>query len=137
MIQLAQAALTPATFVDGITKQLGHENATKLLEAYGITREMDHSLFLTPAMRWLGDILFDGKHIYLAQAGTWENADWKQPPPICWQGIWQSPQARRRTATFSTSEVHFQANHCISSLITGWTFTLYSKHSNTATHIRD
>ena len=54
-------AMTPSTFLDGITKQLGDSAAATIAEAYNVTRTMDQNLFLTSAMRWIGDVVFDGE----------------------------------------------------------------------------
>ncbi|PSN60221.1 alpha/beta-hydrolase [Corynespora cassiicola Philippines] len=54
-------AMTPSTFLDGIAKQLGDSAAATIAEAYNVTRTMDQNLFLTSAMRWIGDVVFDGK----------------------------------------------------------------------------
>lgn len=53
--------ITSQEFVKGIVKQLGDKNAQFMLKAYNITPDMDQNLFVTQAMRWMGDVVFDGK----------------------------------------------------------------------------
>ncbi|KAF2203679.1 alpha/beta-hydrolase [Delitschia confertaspora ATCC 74209] len=60
-------AMAPTSFTEAATEQLGHENAGKLFEAYGITPDMDPNQFLTPVMRWIGDVIFDGPTHMLAR----------------------------------------------------------------------
>lgn len=52
--------LTPESFRKYLTKELSEEGANRLLAAYGVRPDMDHNTFLTPAMRWGGDVMFDG-----------------------------------------------------------------------------
>ncbi|KAF2183828.1 alpha/beta-hydrolase [Zopfia rhizophila CBS 207.26] len=66
LIQLAQA-LTPATFASSTSSQLGSSKSAKLLQTYNITPSMDQNLFLTAAMRWIGDVIFDAPTHALAQ----------------------------------------------------------------------
>jgi hypothetical protein len=56
--------ITSQEFVKGIVKQLGDKNAQLMLKAYNITPDMDQNLFVTQAMRWMGDVVFDGKHYF-------------------------------------------------------------------------
>jgi hypothetical protein len=56
--------VTPQEFVKGVVKQLGDRNAQLMLKAYKITPDMDQNLFVTPAMRWMGDVVFDGKYCF-------------------------------------------------------------------------
>ena len=53
--------LTPKSFSDGILELVGQENGKRMLDAYKITPEMDRNIFLISAMRWWGDVVFDGK----------------------------------------------------------------------------
>jgi carboxylesterase type B len=52
--------MTPKSFQDHLRRELSDEAAKEVMEAYHVTLEMDQNLFLTPAMRWCGDIIFDG-----------------------------------------------------------------------------
>lgn len=54
------AGLTPRTFLSGITAQFGDKSAELLSQVYGITPDMDQNLFLSAALRWMGDVVFDG-----------------------------------------------------------------------------
>ena len=56
------AEITPHAFLAGITTQLGEESAELISQAYNITSDMDQNLFLTKAMQWMGDVVFEGKH---------------------------------------------------------------------------
>jgi len=53
--------LTPKSFSDGIIELVGPENGKSMLDAYKIIPEMDRNIFLISAMRWWGDVVFDGK----------------------------------------------------------------------------
>jgi carboxylesterase type B len=53
--------LTPASLFGYLTLEVGEESAKKVLEAYNVRLDMDQNLFLTPAMRLTGDLIFDGK----------------------------------------------------------------------------
>jgi len=57
------AGVTPGAFLSGITAQYGDKSAELLSQAYGITPDMDQNLFLTTALRWIGDVVFDGNVI--------------------------------------------------------------------------
>jgi hypothetical protein len=54
--------ITPQAFIAGIAKQLGNESAQLICQAYNITPDMDQNLFVTSAMRWVGDVVFAGKY---------------------------------------------------------------------------
>lgn len=54
--------LTPSIFHDILKGQLSEEATQKVMKAYNVSLGMDQNLFLTTAMRWLGDIVFDGKY---------------------------------------------------------------------------
>jgi hypothetical protein len=56
------AGITPQAFLAGISDQLGEKSAEIVGQAYSITSDMDQSLFMTKAMQWMGDVVFDGKH---------------------------------------------------------------------------
>ena len=56
------AFITPAQFFEGISYQLGQDSATQIMKAYNMTVGMDQNLFLNAAMRWIGDVAFDGKY---------------------------------------------------------------------------
>jgi hypothetical protein len=70
------AGVTPQMFIAGVAKEFGEENANSICQAYNITPEMDHNLFTTKALRWIGDVIFDGKdyilfrHFSTKQAST-------------------------------------------------------------------
>ena len=51
--------LTPKQFSDAIVDQIGEQNASTLLENYNVTPSMDQNLFITSALRWIGDCVFD------------------------------------------------------------------------------
>jgi carboxylesterase type B len=53
-------ALTRDTFRGYLARELSDEATDKILEAYGVRKDMDQNTFLTPAMRWGGDVVFDG-----------------------------------------------------------------------------
>jgi hypothetical protein len=55
------AGMTPQMFIAGVAKEFGEENANLVCQAYNITPEMDHNLFTTKALRWIGDVIFDGR----------------------------------------------------------------------------
>lgn len=57
------SGVTPRAFIAGIAHQLGEESTKAVSEIYGITPDMDQTLFLTPALRWVGDAIFDGNQI--------------------------------------------------------------------------
>ncbi|EAT90799.2 carboxylic ester hydrolase [Parastagonospora nodorum] len=52
-------SLTPTTFYEHLKLALSGNAARKIMEAYHVTLDMDQNLFLTSAMRWFGDIVFD------------------------------------------------------------------------------
>jgi carboxylesterase type B len=54
---------TPNIFFGYLTLQAGIEDANKVMEAYNVRLGMDQNLFLTSAMRFNGDLLFDGEYI--------------------------------------------------------------------------
>jgi hypothetical protein len=56
------AGITPQAFLAGISDQLGEKSVEIVGQAYSITSDMDQSLFITRAMQWMGDVVFDGKH---------------------------------------------------------------------------
>jgi carboxylesterase type B len=53
-------SMTPRIFLEILKRDLSEEAAQKVLRAYDVTLDMDQNLFLTSAMRWCGDIVFDG-----------------------------------------------------------------------------
>lgn len=52
-------ALTPISFNYVLKQSLSDEAAQKVMKAYNVRLDMDQNLFLTSAMRSLGDIVFD------------------------------------------------------------------------------
>jgi hypothetical protein len=52
--------LTPEKLHAHVSEQLSNENAAGIMEAYGVTPNMDQNHFVTSAMRWCGDVIFDG-----------------------------------------------------------------------------
>ncbi|KAF2121248.1 Alpha/Beta hydrolase protein [Lophiotrema nucula] len=58
MIANAQK-MTPTSFLKGIEDQIGPKAASRTKEIYRLTEDMDQNLFLTPAMQWIGDVVFD------------------------------------------------------------------------------
>lgn len=54
------AQVKPQEFLESIAEQLGAESAALLSRAYEITPDMDVNLFITRALRWVGDVIFDG-----------------------------------------------------------------------------
>jgi len=52
--------LAPESFRSYLTRELSEEATDKILNAYGVLQDMDQNTFLTPAMRWGGDVFFDG-----------------------------------------------------------------------------
>lgn len=54
------AGVSPKGFLNGIAEQLGKESADLITQAYHITPDMDENLFLTRALQWIGDVIFDG-----------------------------------------------------------------------------
>ncbi|PVH95755.1 alpha/beta-hydrolase [Periconia macrospinosa] len=60
--------ITPRDFLAGIQDQLGPESAALISKAYQITPDMDPNLFITRAMRWWGDVLFDAPTHALSNA---------------------------------------------------------------------
>ncbi|KAH7398951.1 Alpha/Beta hydrolase protein [Phaeosphaeria sp. MPI-PUGE-AT-0046c] len=53
------AGITPREWISSITSQLGQEGAEMLCKAYKVTPDMDHNLFTTSALRWIGDVIFE------------------------------------------------------------------------------
>jgi len=53
-------SLTPKTFYGHLKLALSDNATQKVMEAYHVTLDTDQNLFLTSAMRWFGDIVFDG-----------------------------------------------------------------------------
>ncbi|CAO2647459.1 Nn.00g083810.m01.CDS01 [Neocucurbitaria sp. VM-36] len=54
------SSVTPQAFIEGVTEKLGEDSASLVSKAYEITSDMDQSLFTTQALRWIGDVIFDG-----------------------------------------------------------------------------
>ncbi|KAF2845240.1 alpha/beta-hydrolase [Plenodomus tracheiphilus IPT5] len=63
----AMAGVTPVAFLAGITDQLGEESAALVSRAYGIISDMDQNLFVSRALRWIGDVVFDAPSHALAR----------------------------------------------------------------------
>jgi carboxylesterase type B len=53
-------SMTPKIFLEILKQNLSDEAAQKVMRAYDVTLDMDQNLFLTTAMRWCGDIIFEG-----------------------------------------------------------------------------
>jgi carboxylesterase type B len=53
-------SMTPKSFLEHLKRELSNDAVEKVLKAYNVTLDMDQTLFLTSAMRWCGDIIFDG-----------------------------------------------------------------------------
>jgi carboxylesterase type B len=53
--------LTPTTWLAHLKVNLSDEATRKVMDAYNVTVGMDQNRFLTAAMRWCGDVIFDGK----------------------------------------------------------------------------
>ncbi|OAK98147.1 alpha/beta-hydrolase [Phaeosphaeriaceae sp. SRC1lsM3a] len=53
------AGISPKEWISSLATQLGQENADLLCKAYNVTPDMDHNLFTTSALRWIGDAIFD------------------------------------------------------------------------------
>ncbi|KAF2016349.1 alpha/beta-hydrolase [Aaosphaeria arxii CBS 175.79] len=64
------AGVQPNHFIKALEEKIGKENANIVFEAYNIVPDMDPILFLTPAMRWLGDTLFDAPNHNLARLAS-------------------------------------------------------------------
>lgn len=60
MFMTRVAKIDPAAFLTGIAKQSGQESSDLVSKLYGITAGMDQNLCVTQAMRWIGDVVFDG-----------------------------------------------------------------------------
>jgi len=60
------ANITPKAFLDGVTQQLGHESASLISQAYDMTPTRDQNLFITRAMQWMGDVVFEAPNHALA-----------------------------------------------------------------------
>jgi hypothetical protein len=56
------ADITPRAFLEGIAEQLGDKSAEIVSRAYDVVADMDQSLFITAALRWFGDVIFDGSY---------------------------------------------------------------------------
>lgn len=54
-------SMTPQTFQDHLSKSLSNAATAKVMKAYDVSLNMDQNLFLTSAMRWCGDVIFDGR----------------------------------------------------------------------------
>jgi hypothetical protein len=61
------AGVTPEEFISAVADQMGEESAKLVSQAYNITPDMDQTLFLSFALRWIGDAIFDGKQHVLHQ----------------------------------------------------------------------
>jgi hypothetical protein len=57
--------LTPKKFHAHTSEQVSQASADGLAEVYGMTPGMDHNKFATAAMRWCGDVIFDGTFLQL------------------------------------------------------------------------
>ncbi|KAL6703957.1 hypothetical protein ACN47E_008895 [Coniothyrium glycines] len=64
------AAITPSEFLQGIKEKMGEESKEVVSKEYDITPEMDQNLFVTQAMRWMGDVIFDAPTHAMAQSLT-------------------------------------------------------------------
>ncbi|KAF2660803.1 alpha/beta-hydrolase [Lophiostoma macrostomum CBS 122681] len=61
------AFMTPTLFFQAMSAQLGANSAQMIMDAYNITVDMDQSLFLGAALRWIGDVAFDAPTHALAK----------------------------------------------------------------------
>jgi carboxylesterase type B len=61
-------SMTPERFSEHLTLELGTAAAGSVMRAYNVSKGMDQNLLLTSAMRWCGDVIFDGK--WLVNAPT-------------------------------------------------------------------
>ncbi|KAF2826387.1 alpha/beta-hydrolase [Ophiobolus disseminans] len=58
-------SLTPQSFLEHLKRELSDEAANKVMKTYGMALDMDQNTFLTPAMRWFGDLVFDAPiHVF-------------------------------------------------------------------------
>jgi carboxylesterase type B len=53
-------SMTPASFFEHLKLELSNGAAKQIMELYDIKLDMDQNAFLTSAMRWIGDVVFDG-----------------------------------------------------------------------------
>ncbi|KAF9693327.1 hypothetical protein EKO04_008672 [Ascochyta lentis] len=61
------ASITPSAFLSSIESQLGGPATSLISRAYNMAPSMDQNLFLTSALRWIGDVLFDAPTHTLAR----------------------------------------------------------------------
>ncbi|KAF2811791.1 alpha/beta-hydrolase [Mytilinidion resinicola] len=61
------SAITPSSLSALLTRQFGPLNAAKLLAAYDITPDIDANLFITRAMEFVGELIFDVPTHHLAR----------------------------------------------------------------------
>jgi carboxylesterase type B len=52
-------SMTPASFFEHLKLELSNGAAKQIMELYDIKLDMDQNAFLTSAMRWIGDVVFD------------------------------------------------------------------------------
>jgi carboxylesterase type B len=52
-------SMTPASFLEYLKLELSNSAAKRIMEAYEITLDMDQNTFLTAAMCWIGDVVFN------------------------------------------------------------------------------
>lgn len=68
------SSVTPKSFVAGIAESLGDESSGVMCRAYDIEPDMDQNLFITQALRWIGDVIFDAPtHIFARSLSTQTN----------------------------------------------------------------
>jgi carboxylesterase type B len=53
-------SMTPKSFFEHLRLDLSNDAAKRTMKVYDMTLDMDQNLFLTRAMRWIGDVIFYG-----------------------------------------------------------------------------
>jgi hypothetical protein len=53
-------SMTPKSFFEHLRLELSNDAAKQIMKVYDMKLDMDQNAFLTRAMRWIGDVIFDG-----------------------------------------------------------------------------
>jgi carboxylesterase type B len=53
-------SMTPKSFFEHLRLELSNDAAKQIMKVYGMKLDMDQNAFLTQAIRWIGDVIFDG-----------------------------------------------------------------------------
>jgi hypothetical protein len=53
-------SMAPKSFFEHLRLELSNDAARQIMKFYGMKLDMDQNAFLTRAIRWIGDVIFDG-----------------------------------------------------------------------------